>query len=110
MLDPQTPVKGTPHNFTFDRTVGSHALAPPVNVALAGHDRHGALANERDGHRVGADAVARDTAGGTGSAQESGVSAVEATIPARATLPSRVCSSRGEGERPCRSSAGRPPP
>src|SRR5215813_5483001 len=30
------------------------------------HHRHGALADERDGHRVGAQAVARDAAGGVG--------------------------------------------
>jgi hypothetical protein len=28
------------------------------------HDRDGALADERDRHRMGADAVARDAAGG----------------------------------------------
>jgi len=32
------------------------------------HDRHGALADERDRHRVGAHAVARDAAGGVGGA------------------------------------------
>jgi hypothetical protein len=31
------------------------------------HDRDGALANERDGHRLGAHAVARDAAGGVGA-------------------------------------------
>jgi hypothetical protein len=30
------------------------------------HDRDGALAHERYGHRMGAHAVARDTAGGIG--------------------------------------------
>jgi hypothetical protein len=34
------------------------------------HDRDGALADERDWHRVGADALARDAAGGVGGAQE----------------------------------------
>ena len=34
------------------------------------HDRDGALAHERDVHRVGADAVACDTAGGVGSVEE----------------------------------------
>ena len=34
------------------------------------HDRDGTLADERDGHRVGADAVARDAAGGVGGAEE----------------------------------------
>jgi hypothetical protein len=33
------------------------------------HDRHGALADERDGHRVGAHAVARDAAGGVGGVE-----------------------------------------
>jgi hypothetical protein len=37
------------------------------------HDRDGALADERDGHRMGAHAVARDAAGGVGGAQESGL-------------------------------------
>jgi hypothetical protein len=32
------------------------------------HDRDGALADERDRHRVGAHAVARDAAGGAGGA------------------------------------------
>ena len=31
------------------------------------HDRHGALADQRDGHRMGAHAVARDAAGGVES-------------------------------------------
>src|SRR5437773_8770151 len=46
-------------------------LRPPVDpvrrTRLARdvrHDRHGALAHERDRHRVGAHAVARDAAGG----------------------------------------------
>ena len=30
------------------------------------HDRDGTLAHERDGHRMGAHAVARDAAGGVG--------------------------------------------
>ena len=34
------------------------------------HDGHGALAHERDGHRMVADAPARDAAGGVGDAQE----------------------------------------
>ena len=34
------------------------------------HDRDGALAHERDGHRMGAHAVARDTAGGVGGVEE----------------------------------------
>jgi hypothetical protein len=74
------------------------------------HDREGALARERDRNGVGAHALARDTAGGVGGAQDSGVSAVEATIPARVAPRSRVCSSRHGSERPsCFSSAGRPP-
>ena len=32
------------------------------------YDRDGAFADERDGHRVGADALARDAAGGVGGA------------------------------------------
>jgi hypothetical protein len=41
-----------------------------MTKGLAGyvlHDWHGAFADERDGHRVGAHAVARDAAGGVGS-------------------------------------------
>ena len=34
------------------------------------HDWHGALAYERDGYSVGADAVAGDSATGVGSSQE----------------------------------------
>jgi hypothetical protein len=34
------------------------------------HDGNGALAHERDGHRVGADALARDGASGVGSTPE----------------------------------------
>ena len=34
------------------------------------HDGYGALAHERDGHWMGADAVARDAAGGAGGAEE----------------------------------------
>ena len=33
------------------------------------HDRDGALAHERDRHRVGAHALARDTAGGMGGVE-----------------------------------------
>jgi len=33
------------------------------------HDRDGALADERDGHRVGPHAVARDAAGGVGGVE-----------------------------------------
>jgi hypothetical protein len=36
-------------------------------------ERDGALADERDRHRMGADAVARDAAGGVGGIDESGV-------------------------------------
>ena len=35
------------------------------------HELDGALANRRDGHRLGADAVARDAAGGVGCVEES---------------------------------------
>jgi hypothetical protein len=38
------------------------------------HDRHGARTDERDGHRVGAHAVARDAAGGVGGDEEGGAS------------------------------------
>src|SRR5438105_1622720 len=34
------------------------------------HDGDGALANERDGHRVGTNAMARDAVGGVGGADE----------------------------------------
>ena len=34
------------------------------------HDRYGALADQRDGYRVGAHALARDAAGGVGGAEE----------------------------------------
>jgi hypothetical protein len=34
------------------------------------HDRHGTLADERDRHRMGAHAVARDAAGGMGGVEE----------------------------------------
>jgi hypothetical protein len=34
------------------------------------HDRDGALANERDGHGMGAHAVARDAAGGVGGVEK----------------------------------------
>jgi hypothetical protein len=36
------------------------------------HHGHGALANERDRHRMGAHAVARDAAGGVGSVETGG--------------------------------------
>jgi hypothetical protein len=52
------------------------------------HDRDGALADERDGHRMGAHAVARDAAGGVGGAQESGVSAVETSSARRSSFQS----------------------
>ncbi len=39
------------------------------------HDRDGGLADERDRHRVGAHAVARDAAGGMGGVEEDGVNA-----------------------------------
>ena len=34
------------------------------------HKGHGALAHERNGHRMGAHAVARDAAGGVGGVEE----------------------------------------
>jgi hypothetical protein len=36
------------------------------------HDRDGALADERNGHRMGAHAVARDAAGGAGGVETGG--------------------------------------
>jgi len=42
------------------------------------HDRDGAFADERDGHRVGADAVARDAAGGVGGVEARAVVFVQA--------------------------------
>jgi len=48
----------TPNN-TFDWTAGSHSLtARPVNVSVSRTDPDGALPYERDGHRMGAHAVA----------------------------------------------------
>ena len=38
----------------------TYALRRPRLARDVLHDRHGAFADERDGHRVGADAVARD--------------------------------------------------
>jgi len=34
------------------------------------HNGHGTLPDERNGHRVGADAVARDAAGGVGGGEQ----------------------------------------
>jgi hypothetical protein len=48
------------------------AYAPVRRARLARdllHDRDGALAHERDGHRVGAHALARDAAGGVGGVE-----------------------------------------
>jgi hypothetical protein len=48
-------------------------LTPYDGEGLASHllhDRNGALAHERDGHRMGAHAVARDAAGGVGGVKE----------------------------------------
>src|SRR5262249_2274836 len=54
-----------------DESPGLRPSTDPVRRArLAGdllHKWDGALADERDGHRLGADAVARDAAGGVGS-------------------------------------------
>src|SRR5712664_4071778 len=59
------------------RRHGAPRLRPPTHplrrARLASnllHDRDGALAHERGGHWVGAHAVARDTAGGVGGAEE----------------------------------------
>ena len=43
------------------------------------HDGHGALADERDRHRVGAHAVARDAAGGVESFEDAGLGSVGRT-------------------------------
>jgi len=60
---------------------------------LAGHDRHGALAHERDGHRVGAHAVARDAAGGVGGAKEK--------LAMTRQRPEPKCEPAGIGLSPC---------
>jgi hypothetical protein len=60
------------------RVLGSDAewdaAAPAVSaLGIAGdvlHDRIGALADERDGHRVGTHAVARGAAGAVGGVEE----------------------------------------
>jgi len=59
------------------RRHGPARLRPPAHpVRREGlardllHDGHGALADERDRHWMGAHAVARDAAGGVGGAQE----------------------------------------
>src|SRR5258705_4026125 len=56
---------------------GAPRLRPPTHPLRRArrasnllHDRDGALAHERGGHWVGAHAVARDTAGGVGGAEE----------------------------------------
>ncbi len=51
----------------FQLTVRREGLARDVL-----HHRDGALAHERDGHRMGAHAVARDAAGGVGGVKEAG--------------------------------------
>jgi hypothetical protein len=53
------------------------AYAPVRRARLARdllHDRDGALAHERDGHRMGAHAVAGDAAGGEGGANRAATS------------------------------------
>ena len=54
------------------------------------HDWDGTLADERDGHRMGAHAVARDAAGGVGGAEEGGsdLSVLGSALPAL-ELPGR---------------------
>jgi hypothetical protein len=44
------------------------------------HDRDGALADQRSGHRVGAHALARDAAGGVGGVEEGNVTDAETTV------------------------------
>jgi len=51
----------------WSTTRSGDALCDPDSDLL--HDRDGALAYERDRHRVGADAVARDAAGGAGGVE-----------------------------------------
>jgi hypothetical protein len=46
------------------------AVLPPRMDSDVLHDGHGTLADESDQHRVGADAVARDAAGGVGGVEE----------------------------------------
>src|SRR4029434_1337725 len=47
----------------------THALRRARLARDVLHDRNGALADERDGHRMGAHAVAREAAGGVGSVE-----------------------------------------
>ena len=53
------------------------------------HDWDGALRHERDRHRVGAHAVARDAAGGVGCVEEGGARSVRArrSAPRAAPVP-----------------------
>jgi hypothetical protein len=68
--------RSTWSGFSWRRSGSPDSLCPPTTAPpraprLAGnvlHDGDGALADERDGDRVGADAVARDPAGGVGGA------------------------------------------
>jgi hypothetical protein len=46
------------------------ALPRGVTGPICLYNRDGALAHERDGHRMGADAVAHDAAGGVGGVEE----------------------------------------
>src|SRR5262249_11461634 len=50
----------------------AHAVRRPRLARDLLHDRHGALTDERDRHRVGAHAVARDAAGSVGGVEEDG--------------------------------------
>jgi hypothetical protein len=50
----------------------THALRRTRMARDLLHDRDGALADERDGHRMGAHAVARDAAGGGGAGGKAG--------------------------------------
>ena len=63
-------IRGSPRGFLpLQRaTTSIHPLRRPRLDVL--HDRHGALADERDGHRVGADAVACDATGSVGGAHQ----------------------------------------
>ena len=59
--------------FRWARGAGAKGGQSPGLKGLAGHvpqERDGALADERDRHRVGAHALARDAAGGVGGVEE----------------------------------------
>src|SRR5207245_10169399 len=69
---PSTPRALIPSPFPYTTLFRSHDPAPSDRTSTTGlmarrdvlRNRHGALADERDGHRAGAHAVARDPASG----------------------------------------------